>query len=159
MKRYMQQDSSDDESTIDDFGIAINYTQSTQPRNNIMLFRFYDPTGMPYQPLYQPYLPPSPPPPPSPQPYQFITPPRRELQYFHAATPPESDRSAEEGSSSATASWSRMTWDQDDTEILVQCWVEVQRRFKATPRITGKKKILKPKGTELWRGGRRLTCW
>ena len=46
---------------------------------------------------------------------------------------------------------SRMTWDQDDTEILVQCWAEVQRRFKATPRITGKKKILKPKGTELWR--------
>ena len=52
MKRYIQQDSSDDESTSDDFSIAINYTQSTQPRNNIMPFRFYDPTSMPYQSLF-----------------------------------------------------------------------------------------------------------
>ena len=103
---------------------------------------------------YQPYLSAAPPPPPPP--YQFMTPPSQhhpELRHFPVESTPESEISqSDDTTTSATASGSRKVWDNDDTDILVQCWTEVQRRYKAMPKTKlGKKKVLKPRGTELWR--------
>ena len=103
---------------------------------------------------YQSYLSASPPPPPPP-PYQFMTPPSQhhhELKYFPVESTPESQKSqSDETTTSATASESRMMWDNDDIDILVQCWAEVQRRYKAMAKTKLGKNVLKPRGTELWR--------
>ena len=126
------------------------FLQLTPPsQNNMMPLRFFEPSNM----QYQSYLSASPPPPP---PYQFMSPlsqHHRELRHFPVESTPESEESqSDDTTTSATAFGSRMMWDNDDTDILVQCWAEVQRRYKAMPKTKlGKRKVHKPRGTELWR--------
>ena len=55
---------------------------------------------------------------------------------FHPASTRSlsSERPTGDDTSTNTGSGSRMPWDNDDIDILVQCWAEVQRRHIAIPR-------------------------
>ena len=43
--------------------------------------------------------------------------------------------------------------DNDDIDIIVQCWAEVQRRHIAIPRnkMGKQEKVLKPRGSDMWK--------
>ena len=135
------------ESMDDSVGMGMQFPcflQSTPPsRNNMMTLQF-DPSNMQYQPDVSA----SPPPPP---------PPRFVSLWNHCRISqlnqhPNPKNVSDDTTTSVTASGSRVMWENDDTDILVWCWAEVQRRYEAMPKTKlGKKKVLKQRGTELWR--------